>query len=65
VNDFHSRGPEKWALKVVDHLFTKQELADHVIVVDFNKITNEFNRNLYLHLSQRLNRIGMRYARCV
>ena len=32
---------EKWALKVVDHLFTKQELADHVIVVNFNKITNK------------------------
>ena len=41
VNDFHSRDPEKWALKVVDHLFTKQELADHVIVVNFNKITNK------------------------
>jgi len=25
--------PRKWALKVVDHLFTKKELADHVIVV--------------------------------
>jgi hypothetical protein len=35
VNDFHSRDPEKWALRVVDHLFTKQELADHVIVVNF------------------------------
>jgi len=31
VNDFHGKNPIKWALKVVSHLFTNDELADNTL----------------------------------
>jgi hypothetical protein len=36
IHDFHGKTPVKWALKVVEHLFTSKELAENTLTVNKN-----------------------------